>query len=151
MLFKLEFRSELRVSRDEAWNWITSFKGISAELWPVLRMSKPRSVQSVNDVSIEPGQPLFRSQIYLFGILPVDYSYLTLLEFQEGVGFIEQSPMGSMRLWRHERHIAEAKQGCIVTDTLTFEPRFAARLSTWAVKRLFTHRHAVLRRQLGGG
>jgi hypothetical protein len=91
MQFQLKFRSELRASRVDAWNWITSVKGISAELWPVLRMSMPRGVLSLNEIKFEPGHPLFRSQIYLFGVLPVDYSYLTLLELQPGVGFVEQS------------------------------------------------------------
>jgi ligand-binding SRPBCC domain-containing protein len=150
MRFKLEFRSPLRASRAEVWDWITSVRGISTELRPFMRMSVPRGVRSLKELHFEPGQPLFRSQIYLFGVLPVDYSYLTLLELHEGVGFVEQSPMGSMRLWRHERRIEEAAHGCVLTDTLTFEPRFAASLSRWVVERIFTHRHAVLRRHFGG-
>lgn len=150
MLFRLEFRSKLKVPRAEVWNWITSVHGISTELRPLMRMSAPRDVRSLKELKIQPGRPLFRSQIYLFGVLPVDYSYLTLLELREGVGFIEQSPMGSMRLWRHERKIEDAEHGCVLTDTLTFEPRFFARLSRRIVERLFTHRHAVLRRHFGG-
>ena len=96
-----------------------------------------------------PGQRLFRSVIYAFGFLPVDHSDLTLLELKPGIGFIEQSPMGSMRLWRHERTLSPQPSGCAVTDVLTFEPRFAAPVAAWIVRRLFTHRHAVLRRRLG--
>lgn len=146
---KLEFESALHASRAEVWGWITSVHGISTELRPFLRMGVPRGVRSLSEVSFEPGRPLFRSQIYLFGVLPVDHSYLTLLELREGIGFVEQSPMGSMRLWRHERTIEDAEHGCVLTDTLTFEPRFFARLSRWIVERLFTHRHAALRRQFG--
>lgn len=149
MPFKLEFRSTLLASPADAWNWITSVKGISAELWPILRMSTPRGIKGLAEFRFEPGKPLFRSQIYLFGLLPVDYSYLTLLELKEGVGFVEQSPMGSMRLWRHERQIQRAGQGCTITDVLTFEPRFGGALSKWVVECLFAHRHAVLRRNLG--
>ena len=149
MRFTLEFKSPLQASKAEAWKWITSLQGISAELRPLLRMSAPAGVHCLNDLKIELGKPLFRSRIYLFGVLPVDYSGLTLLEFKEGVGFTEQSPMGSMRHWRHARQIEGADHGCTVTDVLTFEPRYASSVSKWAVKRLFTHRHVVLRRSLG--
>jgi len=149
MQFKLEFRSTLRASRAEAWAWITSVRGISAELWPLLRMSAPKGVRRLNELAPELGRPLFRSRLYLFGLIPADYSDLTLLEMTEGEGFVEQSPMGSMRLWRHERRIEAGVQGCTLTDVLVFEPRFAARPSRWMVERLFRHRHAVLRRRFG--
>ncbi|MFT3776691.1 MAG: hypothetical protein QM772_00195 [Ottowia sp.] len=149
MPHQLEFRSALRASRAEAWDWITSVKGISTELRPILRMSVPRGVSGLPASGIEPGKPLFRSRIYLLGLLPVDYSDLTLIELKDGIGFVEQSPMGSMRLWRHERRIEAAEPGCAVTDVLTFQPRFASNLLKWFIQRLFTHRHAVLRRHLG--
>jgi hypothetical protein len=38
---------------------------------------------------------------------------------------------------------------CILTDRLTFEPRLLPPLVTWFTRRLFTHRHAVLRRRFG--
>jgi hypothetical protein len=154
----LRFASTLGVSREEAWRWITSVRGIATELRPLMGMSVPSGVTSLADLAFVPEQRLFRSRITLFGLLPVDFSDLTLLELKENEGFVEQSPMGSMRLWRHERRIGAAPDDaarrsagrCTVTDLLTFEPRLARGLTTWAVKRLFTHRHAVLRRELGG-
>ena len=148
---QLVFKSSLAATPQAAWAWITSVKGISAELAPVLRMSVPPGIDSLADVAFKPGQALFRSTVYLFGVIPVDYSDLTLLALNPGVGFIEQSPMGSMRSWRHERSVETAADGCVVMDVLTFEPRFAKRLSAWMVRRLFEHRHAVLRRRLGQG
>lgn len=145
-----EISSTVSASPVEAWRWITSVKGISTELAPVIRMSVPRGVTALSDLPIQPGKPLFRSIIYLFGVLPADYSNLTLLELNEGVGFVEQSPMGSMRLWRHERTIQPLTSGCRITDSLTFEPRIAATISSWVVKKLFRHRHQVLRAHLGG-
>ena len=111
-------------------------------------MSTPKGITSLSDIQFISGKRLFRSVIYLFGFLPVDYSDLTLLELSDGFGFVEQSPMGSMRVWRHERRIQPLSSGCRVTDTLTFEPRFAASLSARLVKKLFTHRHKVLRTKL---
>ncbi|MCD6060417.1 MAG: hypothetical protein K0S16_728 [Moraxellaceae bacterium] len=149
----LRFASTLDVSREEAWRWITSVRGIATELRPLMGMSVPPGVTSLADLAFVPEQRLFRSRIMLFGLLPVDFSDLTLLELKENEGFVEQSPMGSMRLWRHERRIGAVPGDtgrCTVTDLLSFEPRLARGLSTWAVKQLFTHRHAVLRRELGG-
>jgi hypothetical protein len=114
-------------------------------------MSVPRDFPGLDASDIKLGKPLFRSRIRLFGVLPVDHSDLTLIEFQHGTGFVEQSPMGSMRLWRHERRIEAARHGCTLIDVLTFEPRFAPRASRWFIHRLFAHRHAVLRRHLGSG
>lgn len=111
-------------------------------------MSVPRGISTLASLEITPEQPLFRSYIFLFGIIPFDYSDLTLITLEDGLGFVEQSPMGSMTLWRHERWIRPAGSGCIITDRLTFEPRFARTVTQWFVHRLFSHRHAVLRRHL---
>jgi len=146
---RFEISSTVAASPLQAWHWITSVQGIGAELSPFLRMSSPKGIEALPDLQFVPGKPLFRSIIYLFGVLPVDYSNLTLLELKPGVGFIEQSPMGSMKHWRHERIIRPLPVGCEVTDVLIFQPRFASALSSWIVKKLFTHRHAVLRSRLG--
>ena len=146
---QIEFRSRLTAPPADVWQWITSFKGISAEMRPLMRMSVPRGVKRLSDIDIVPGQPLFFSWILLFGVLPVDWSKLTLLEIEEGRGFVEASPMGSMRQWRHERRIEAAGNGCAIIDRLSFEPRFASPLVAWFVHRFFAHRHAVLRRHLG--
>lgn len=145
---RFEISSFVSASPQEAWQWITSVKGISTELSPYLRMSAPKGISALHDLKHEPGKPMFRSIIYLFGLLPVDYSDLTLLELNSGVGFIEQSPMGSMRHWRHERTIHPAEQGCTITDVLSFEPRLASKLCRGIIQWLFTHRHRVLRCRL---
>ncbi len=146
---QIEFRSRLTAPPAEVWRWITSFQGIATEMRPLMRMSVPRGIRRLTDVDVIPGQPLFFSWILLFCILPVDWSRLTLLEIDEGRGFVEQSPMGSMRTWRHERRIEAAENGCALIDRLSFEPRFAAPLVGWFVRRFFAHRHAVLRKHLG--
>ena len=147
----LTFRSELRASSDQVWSWITSVDGISRELWPILRMTTPRGLRSLRDVRIEPGRRLFRSWVLLFGILPIDRSDLTLLRLDDGSGFVEQSPMLSMRLWRHERWLEPSGDGTALTDRLTFVPRLATAVTRWFIVTVFAHRHAVLRRALGDG
>jgi len=147
MAVTLTFESTLFAPRERVWEWITSFDGITAEMRPLFRMTVPRGVRTLADVAVTPGSRLFRSWILLFGFLPIDYSDLTLLELERGRGFVEESPMGSMRLWRHERRILDAADpaAVVLSDRLTFAPRFAPALVRWFIRRAFTHRHAVLR------
>ena len=148
----LRFESRLYAPIESVWEWIISVKGIRLEMWPFFFMTTPKDVQSLNDIKITPGTRMFRSYVFLFGLLPIDYSDMTLLELSPRRGFIEQSPMGSMKLWRHERQIAPCPSGSstvILTDQLTFQPRVAKRFVGWFIHRVFIHRHKVLRANLG--
>lgn len=146
---ELTFTSHLGAPRQRVWAWVTSVDGISRELWPILTMTVPHHVKNLQDVQPQPGHPLFRSWVLLCGLIPVDRTDLTLLELEEGTGFVEQSPMLSMRLWRHERTLTEGGERTTLTDKLTFAPRFGSAVVAWFIRTVFTHRHAVLRRHLG--
>lgn len=149
--FRLE--SKLHASTERVWEWITSIKGISAEMWPFFRMTVPRGLTSLNDVDVELGVRMFRSYVFLFGVLPIDYSDMTLLELNTGEGFVEQSPMGSIKLWRHERRIEPCpsdSNAVLLVDQLTFQPRMASRLVGWFIRCVFVHRHEVLKANFGG-
>lgn len=150
----LRFESQLHAPPERVWEWITSIRGISAEMRPFFRMTVPQGILSLNDVDMRLGVPMFRSYVFLFGVLPVDYSDMTLVELKVGEGFTEQSPMGSMRLWRHERRIVPCPsdpKAVLLVDQLTFRPRMAKRLVGWFIRRVFVHRHEVLTANLGGG
>jgi len=152
-MISLHFESRLSAPRERVWQWITSLRGISAELSPLLRMTAPRGVRNIVDLEFTPGVRLFRSRVYLFGILPIDRSDLTLLELDPGRGFLEQSPMLSMRLWRHERRIIDYSgdaSAVRLIDHLTFSPRWAPGLVRWFLRLVFLHRHAVLRSTFAG-
>jgi ligand-binding SRPBCC domain-containing protein len=149
----LRFESKLHAPAELVWEWITSVKGISAEMWPFFRMTMPKGIHSLSDVQIKPGVRMFRSYVFLFGVLPIDYSDMTLVELDYGLGFVEQSPMGSMKLWRHERCIVPClsdPSAVMLVDQLTFRPRIARRLVEWFIRHVFTHRHKVLRTNLHG-
>ncbi|MEO1894211.1 MAG: hypothetical protein ABGX84_15465 [Alcanivorax sp.] len=151
--YSIRFESTLRASPERVWEWITSVEGISAEMRPFFRMTIPKHMQSLADVRVEPGTRMFRSYVFLFGFLPIDYSDMTLVKLTPGVGFVEQSPMGSMKLWRHERYIAPCDSepdSVLLVDQLTFQPRMARGLVGWFIRRVFTHRHKVLRENLNG-
>jgi hypothetical protein len=84
--------------------------------------------------------------VLLGGVLPVDFDDITLVERGPGMRFLERSPMGSMRLWEHERTVTPRGGGeSEVRDRLTFEPRLpVGRIARAGVERVFRHRHRRL-------
>lgn len=149
MSYTLTFKTHVRASSQEAWQWITSVDGISKELSPLLKMTTPKHVSDISATEIQMGKPLFVSILLLFKVFPVDYSKLTLVSLETEHGFVEQSTMGSMKLWRHERSIFAKESGCEIEDVLTFEPRFFGRVTRVFVEQLFKHRHRMLGKYLG--
>jgi hypothetical protein len=126
-------------------------EGINDELRPLLRMTMPASLRGRTISEVPLGEPLGRSWILLFGLLPVDYDDLRLAERGPGFRFLERSTMLSMSFWEHERTVAPGAAGCEVTDRLTFRLRGplagipgSARLARAIVARLFAHRHRRL-------
>jgi hypothetical protein len=126
-------------------------EGINHELRPLLRMTMPASLRGKTIEVVPLGEPLGRSWILLFGLVPVDYDNLGLAERGPGLRFLERSTMLSMNSWEHERTVTPAEDGCEITDRLTFMLRrpLAAvpgsdRLARAIVARLFAHRHRRL-------
>lgn len=149
-----EFRiaSSLRAEPAAVWERAMSAEGINAELAPLLRMTTPRGLESLDLHGLEPG-PLGRSWLLLFGLIPVDYDEIGLERIEPGRGFLERSTMLSMRLWEHERTI-EAREGggATIVDRLAWEPRLPlpGRLLRPLIAVVFRHRHKQLRRHFGG-
>jgi hypothetical protein len=148
---EFEIASSLRAEPAAVWERAMSAEGINAELGPLLRMTVPRGLDSLDLHGLEPG-PLGRSWLLLFGFLPVDYDEIGLARIEPGRGFLERSSMLSMRLWEHERTIEAAAEGATIRDRLAWEPRapLPGRLPRPVVAAVFRHRHKQLRRHFGG-
>lgn len=145
--FELRFDSILHAPQARIWTWITSAEGIAAEMRPWLRMTAPAGFR-LQPERVRPGEPLFRSRLLLLGIVPVDTAEMTLVAIDPGRGFVERSPMRSMRHWEHHRRIEPLPGGQAVRlhDRLVFAPRWCPRLVRQGVRGLFLHRHRVLGR-----
>ena len=152
------FRSELDAAPDDVWQHATSLEGIKRELRP-FRMTAPEGLRSFADASdvwpdgVPLGQFLFTSWIFV-GPLPIDRMRIRFLELDlERRRFVESSDVLSMKLWRHEREVAERPGGgSILTDTLTFQaklPPFEPVVRSFVAK-VFPRRHAVLRTLFSG-
>ena len=155
---RLQRSSLLPIPARQMWERATTPAGINHELWPVLRMTMPRSLRGVSLDEFPVGRPAGRSWLLLGGVLPVDFDDLCLLELEPPRRFLERSSTLAFAAWEHERLIEADEDGCRVTDRLGFELRRglraipgAARLAGAVVGALFSHRHRRLRSAAGRG
>jgi ligand-binding SRPBCC domain-containing protein len=135
----------------QVWERIMTPAGINYELRPWLSMTFPRGFEELDPESVEPGRPLGRSWVFLFGVLPFEYDDITLVELEPGHRFLERSPTLSQRCWQHERIVEPAEGGSRLTDRIRMEPRLglpAAPLRP-VFRALFRHRHRRLRAWFG--
>src|SRR6266404_9196651 len=123
---RFEVSSVVAAPAERVWRRISTMAGVNAELGPLFRMTHPPDVDALTPADVVPGVRLFRSWVLLFGILPVDYDDLTLVEVRPGVGFQESSPMLSQRRWDHERVLEAVPGGCRATDRIASQPRVAS-------------------------
>jgi ligand-binding SRPBCC domain-containing protein len=133
------------VGVDALWAHCGSMVGVGKELWPFLRMT-----YIVRD-PFRAGERLFRSRLLLFGVLPVDYSDLTLVEVEPGRRFLERSPMLTQQSWEHERVLEPVAGGTQITDRLKWEGKARVLTAAYglAVPLLFRWRHFRLQRLFG--
>jgi hypothetical protein len=150
---EIRVSSRLSAPPRAVWERIVTPVGINDEMRPFLRMTVPRGLERLDPGSVRLGEPLGRSWILLFGVIPFDYDDLTLLRLEEGRGFLERSRMLSQRLWEHERTLEpEGEDGCVISDRVRWEPRLGlpgAPLRP-VIGAFFRHRHRRLRRRFGG-
>jgi ligand-binding SRPBCC domain-containing protein len=149
---RVQVGSRLAAPPGRVWGHVSTVAGVNYELRPFLRMTAPADLQRLEPGRVPLGEPACRSWLLLFGVVPVDYDDLTLVELEPGRGFHERSRMLSMRVWEHERRIEPDGGGCTVIDRLALEPRLrgTGALLEPLVRELFRHRHRRLRRRFGG-
>jgi hypothetical protein len=155
---RLERSSELRASAEEVWAAATDPDGINYEMRPLARMTMPRRLRGRTLEDFPVGTPAGRCWVLLFGVLPVDYDDLCVMELEPPRRFLERSEMAALSVWEHERTVEPLPGGgCRVTDRLGFEPRpllrkipGSARLVHLIAGGFFTHRHRRLRRRDAG-
>ena len=130
----------------DVWARVVTPEGINDEFRPWLTMSMPAAAADLSIDTLELGKPVGRSWIRLFGVLPVDYDDLTIVEVDPGRRFLERSRLFSAPQWQHER-IVEAVDaaGSRVTDRLTFTPRRGfGLLGPRIIRLIFWYRHRRL-------
>jgi hypothetical protein len=157
-LRRFEVASELAAGADEVWAHATSPAGVNYEMSPWLHMTFPHGMGNVTEGWV-PGRTLFRSWLFVVGVLPLDYDDVAFVAVEPGRRFQERSMLLSQRVWEHERVIEPLAadspwapaRGCRVTDRLGFEPRIAALGAIYEgiFRQVFAHRHRRLRKRFG--
>jgi ligand-binding SRPBCC domain-containing protein len=116
---------------------------------PWMTMSMPRSARGLTVDTVPLNRPLGRAWIRLFGILPVDFDHLSIVELDPGRYFHEKSTMLSMRHWEHERTLSRIDDTSTrVTDRITLQTRLPGfnRIAATMLRAFFGHRHRRLAR-----
>jgi len=149
--YSFTIQTPLQASVEQVWAHASTFAGVNRELWPLVRMTCPAGLAQFTPDKFPVGRTAFRSWILLFGVLPMEYDDITLVELEPGRGFYEVSRLFMVREWRHRRSVRSIEQGCILSDELAFMPRVRGTgwLLAWVYRRVFAWRHRRLRRLFG--
>jgi len=150
--YSLIFASELDAPAARVWDAVGTMKGVNVELKPWLSMTAPPEASGIRIEDAPVGRPLFKSWVLFGGIVPIDRHHFQLAEVERGRRFVESSTSFSQASWEHRRCVEPSEDACILTDRLTFTPRFApsGALLERVIRSIFRHRHRVLQRQFGG-
>lgn len=135
----------------DVWARAVTPEGINDEFRPWLSMSIPVGAEGITIDTLEVGKPIGRCWVKLFGVLPVDYDDLTIVEIEPGRRFLEQSRLFSSPQWQHERTVDPVDATtCRLTDRLEFTPRFGfGLLGPCLIRLIFWNRHRRVQRHFG--
>lgn len=144
--------SRLATPAAEVWARAVTWQAVNAELWPI-RMTAPAEWRAREIQSVPCGEPLFRSWILLFGIVPVDLHAFCLESIGPGFQFQESSNSLVTRQWRHRRVVLPDGEGSMLTDHLEILPRVAwlGFVLAPVYRLVFWNRHRKLKRWFGDG
>lgn len=134
--------------REPVWASVVTPAGIDDELRPWLSMTMPPAYRDATIETVPTGVWLGRASIRLFGLIPVEYDDLRLLERQAPEYFHEHSRMRLASVWEHRRELrALSREVTQVTDRITVIPRVPVPgfMLRGVVTALFAHRHRRLR------
>lgn len=148
-MISMTFESKLKATPSQLWQWITSVNGFSTELSPYIKMQFPERIQTLEQVEIKMGEPLAKARILFMGFLPLGTANIHIVKLETNKGFVEESPMGALKYWKHERKIETVPgetDSSVLVDILTFDPPYARMMTEIGIRLLFKHRHQKLRK-----
>lgn len=146
-MYRFTFCTTVRAPQPAVWEQVSTIRGVNEELSPLFHMTCPHKDMRISPALVGSSTiPLFRSWLFLFGLIPIEYDDINIVGVIEGKSFSERSSMALMTEWHHDRILETTTGGTIVTDELSFIPRFRiiGFVLCAVVKILFSHRHRRL-------
>jgi hypothetical protein len=141
---------KLNVDRDIFIENQLNFIGVNYELHPIVHMTAPKEWKARLLTEAPVNKKLFSSTILLFRLIPVDIHNVHFKRILEN-GFKESSNSITMKVWNHDRTINILKQGCILTDEISYSTRipFLDVIIKPIYSYVFRHRHQRLIKKYG--
>jgi hypothetical protein len=141
---------KLNVDRDRLMNDQFNFIGVNYELNPIVHMTAPDKWKNRSLAEAPVNKKLFSSLILLFHFIPMDVHNIYFKQILEN-GFKESSNSIMMKVWNHNREIKNLKQGCVLTDEISFSTRIPCLdvLIKPIYAYVFWHRHKRLENKFG--
>ena len=141
---------KLNVDRDQFIVNQLNFIGVNYELNPIVYMTAPNEWKNRLLTEAPVNKKLFSSVILLFHFIPVDIHNIYFRQVLEN-GFKESSNSIMMKEWKHNREVKKFKQGCILTDQISFSTRlpFLDVIIKPIYLYVFRHRHKRLYNKFG--
>lgn len=124
---------------------IFTMKGVNAELYPFIKMTAPNDYITKSILEWPKNEFLFNSVLLLGGVIPIDLHRFKFVALGQH-GFEEDSCTLMNKRWNHKREIVTSRDGCVVTDRVSYEPRIAlvGKLLKPVYQFIFKHRHKKL-------
>jgi hypothetical protein len=146
-----DISTDLAAPAEAVWKHATGVPGVNHELLPLMRMTVPDGLGDTTLDEVPLGQRVARSWVLLFGIVPVDYDDLTIVERGPGYRFLENSKMLTQSSWSHERIVEATATGSRVSDHLRWDGRARplGAMYRLVIPIIFGHRHRRLRKLFG--
>ena len=152
-MIKLSFESQLSIDKKVLIEHAFSMRGVNTELFPWMKLTYPKGPDFLRGNILAPGRFLFKSWFLFLGFIHIDYySFYFIFLSQEG-DFHENSSSLTYKNWCHIREISSSEEGCLLKDDLEITPRlfFLSPLIRFFARRIFLHRHSVLRKKFNKG
>ncbi len=115
-IYKIETKQLIKTDKETLWNFISSPKNLQ-EITP----KEMGFVITTKDLAPE----MYAGQIITYKVSPllgIKLNWCTeITQVHKGVYFVDEQRFGPYAMWHHEHHIAETKDGIMMTDIIHYK------------------------------
>jgi len=141
----------LNASLEEMWNFISSPKNLK-EITP--------EYMGFEITTPHLSEKMYAGMIISYKVSPLmnfKVDWLTeITQVKEKEFFVDEQRVGPYKLWHHQHHLIQMKEGLLMRDIVTYQPPFGflgalanKLLITKKLKEIFNYRKVVLEKKFG--